>query len=274
MAHTCAPPLGFIHAHQYGPDIRILLQAVGQAPAMDSKAMADSFLEALENGTSQPVAQNPSAAGTSPPHTSCAQAGTPERPPLQFVLPWSPALLLDTCSPVLPQHLCLTQAILPQTQCLCLSGALPPPLSPAQKMFNGEAFFSMYVPLGAGLPPPPELPLPPGLDSASAVPYQQKPIDLFKAIFEASDSDEDEEEEATEKEDTERKAGVTTGKEGRPLGSAGPAAGAQVGVKAAEQAPSTAGIPELCHHACHTRSLSVVLYASELSQLQGMLEPL
>ena len=102
------------------------------------------------------------------------------------------------------------------------------------------------------------------------MPYQQKPIDLFKAIFEASDSDEDEEEEATEKEDAERKAGVTTDEERRPLGSAGPAAGAQVGVKAAEQAPSTAGIPELCHHACHARSLSNVVHTSTLSQLQGM----
>ena len=50
------------------------------------------------------------------------------------------------------------------------------------------------LPVYAGLPPPPELPLPPGLDSASAMPYQQKAIDLFKAIFEASDSDEEEEE--------------------------------------------------------------------------------
>ena len=33
--------------------------------------------------------------------------------------------------------------------------------------------------------------MPPGLDSASAVPYQQKPIDLFKAIFEASDSEDE-----------------------------------------------------------------------------------
>ena len=47
----------------------------------------------------------------------------------------------------------------------------------------------------AGLPPAPQLPLPPGLDSAAAVPYQQKPIDLFKAIFEASDSEDEADEE-------------------------------------------------------------------------------
>ena len=78
----------------------------------------------------------------------------------------------------------------------------------------------------AGLPPPPELPLPPGLDSASAMPYQQKPIDLFKAIFEASDSDEEEEEEedkaADEKDEPgeplggEASAAVTPDKAGRP----------------------------------------------------------
>ena len=77
----------------------------------------------------------------------------------------------------------------------------------------------------AGLPPPPELPLPPGLDSASAMPYQQKPIDLFKAIFEASDSDEDEEEdEAADEKD----------EPGRPLG----------GEASAEGAPDKAGPPE------------------------------
>ena len=50
----------------------------------------------------------------------------------------------------------------------------------------------------AGLPPAPQLPLPPGLDSASAVPYQQKPIDLFKAIFEASDSEDEADEEESD----------------------------------------------------------------------------
>ena len=56
----------------------------------------------------------------------------------------------------------------------------------------------------AGLPPAPQLPLPPGLDSASAVPYQQKPIDLFKAIFEASDSEDEAEE---DRDDGSRKGG-------------------------------------------------------------------
>lgn len=37
--------------------------AVEAATAMDSKAMADSFLEALQNGTSQPAEQDASAAG-------------------------------------------------------------------------------------------------------------------------------------------------------------------------------------------------------------------
>ena len=41
-----------------------LMQAATQAPAMDSKAMADSFLEALRNGTPQPMAQESSTAGT------------------------------------------------------------------------------------------------------------------------------------------------------------------------------------------------------------------
>ncbi len=49
--------------------------------------------------------------------------------------------------------------------------------------------------------------MPPGLDSASAVPYQQKPIDLFKAIFEASDSeDEADEEEADASREGEQQA--------------------------------------------------------------------
>ena len=58
--------------------------------------------------------------------------------------------------------------------------------------------------LHAGLPPAPQLPLPPGLDSAPAVPYQQKPIDLFKAIFEASDSEDEADEDET---DVPQKAG-------------------------------------------------------------------
>ncbi len=80
-------------------------------------------------------------------------------------------------------------------------------------------------PLYAGLPPPPELPLPPGLDSASAMPYQQKPIDLFKAIFEASDSDEEEEEYEAAEENNEP---------GGPLG----------GRPAAANPPQEAGPPD------------------------------
>ena len=36
------------------------------APAMDSKAMADSFLEALQNGASQPAPQDAPATGLCP----------------------------------------------------------------------------------------------------------------------------------------------------------------------------------------------------------------
>ena len=50
----------------------------------------------------------------------------------------------------------------------------------------------------AALPPPPGLP-PPGLPAdepgAAPMPYVEKPIDLFKAIFEADDSSDEEEEE-------------------------------------------------------------------------------
>eukprot|EP00884_Botryococcus_braunii_P000632 jgi/Botrbrau1/1056/Bobra.0076s0022.1 len=41
------------------------------------------------------------------------------------------------------------------------------------------------------------LPLPPGLEDAP-LPYAEKPLDLFKAIFEASDSSDDEDEEEGE----------------------------------------------------------------------------
>ena len=129
----------------------------------------------------------------------------------------------------------------------------------------------MHVYMGAGLPPPPELPLPPGLDSASAVPYQQKPIDLFKAIFEASDSDEDDDKEDNEKEDADDRPDVKPGDQGRSLGGAGSAAAAQISVKAAEQGTGTAGETEHCHHACHTCILSAVVHTSELVQLRGML---
>ena len=49
---------------------------------MDSKAMADSFLEALQNGGGQPAAQDSSAAGLSHAQIWGAQA----------VVPWSPAV--------------------------------------------------------------------------------------------------------------------------------------------------------------------------------------
>jgi len=67
--------------------------------------------------------------------------------------------------------------------------------------------FSLFLTcdsVSAGLLPPPELPLPPGLDSASAVPYQQKPIDLFKAIFEGSDSEEDDDSDKEDQKEAER----------------------------------------------------------------------
>lgn len=38
---------------------------------MDSKAMADNFLEALQNGTTQPAAQDASAAGFAPALKHC-----------------------------------------------------------------------------------------------------------------------------------------------------------------------------------------------------------
>jgi len=44
----------------------ILKQAVNEGVPMDSKAMADNFLEALQNGTTQPAAQDASAAGFAP----------------------------------------------------------------------------------------------------------------------------------------------------------------------------------------------------------------
>ena len=111
-----------------------------------------------------------------------------------------------------------------------------------------------YVCLIAGLPPPPELPLPPGLDSAAAAPYQQKPIDLFKAIFEASDSEEEEEEqepiEDTIMEDAKRRSNVRTAKVEGSQGRPGPVPEAQTGVIAGQQGSQTAGIVAPHDHAC------------------------
>ena len=129
----------------------------------------------------------------------------------------------------------------------------------------------MPVCLGAGLPPPPQLPLPPGLDSASAAPYQQKPIDLFKAIFEASDSDEDDgEEEEAEKKDTAMEDVVDAGDKGKPLGSVGSAAGAQNSVRAAEQGTNAAGTVKHCKCACRYCKLpSALLYSQGEACCQG-----
>lgn len=91
----------------------------------------------------------------------------------------------------------------------------------------------------AGLPPPPELPLPPGLDSASAAPYQQRPIDLFKAIFEASDSEEDEDAEV-DADKGKARAKTVNGQLGASA-HAGPAAGAEDGGRPGQQSDNGAG---------------------------------
>jgi len=107
-------------------------------------------------------------------------------------------------------------------------------------------FFLTCDSVSAGLLPPPELPLPPGLDSASAVPYQQKPIDLFKAIFEGSDSEEDDDSDKGDQKEDERandKYDMDTAEKGRSHGAQGPA-------QPAEQITMSKGISQtrICSH--------------------------
>lgn len=130
----------------------------------------------------------------------------------------------------------------------------------------------MPVCSNAGLPPLPQLPLPPGLDSASVAPYQQKPIDLFKAIFEASDSDEEnDDEEGAQNQDTEKKDDVDGGDQGGPLGTAGPAPSAQNSVRAAEQRTNTGGVQGRSISKSHSCMLPPALHAHQgWLQLPGM----
>ena len=96
--------------------------------------------------------------------------------------------------------------------------------------------------MSAGFIPPPELPLPPGLDIASAVPYQQKPIDLFKAIFEGSDSEEDNDSDKEDQKEDERADGnndMNTSEKGRSLGARGTA-------QPSEQITMSKGISQTC----------------------------
>ena len=195
---------------------------------MDSKAMADSFLEALQSGSSLPAAQDVSVAGMSFAHVVCVQE-------------W-PQGIFQSCMSCRAVSACSTSQTWLAAK-LVLAWLFP-------------AICSFARPSGAGLPPPPELPLPPGLDCASAVPYQQKPIDLFKAIFEASDSDEEEdEEEAAEKEDPQKKCAVLAGGEGRSLGTGGAAPGAQNSVRAVQQDTHRTGILEGRTCACDSCKL-------------------
>ena len=132
----------------------------------------------------------------------------------------------------------------------------------------------MNILRGAGLPPPPVLPLPPGLDSASAVPYQQKPIDLFKAIFEASDSEEEDEEEAAEKEVPEKGDAVLAGGEGRSLSTSDAAPAAQNIVRVAVQDTSRAGMTEQRTRIRKPCTLSLCVHQSGWGQRPGNCSPL